>query len=80
MNYNDPKAIIFKEKWVTFLCKILTGGGVSHFYVEKWPRVIILRGHFSPTYTEKNDPNAMNSTEKGVTFLRRILTGGQIST
>jgi hypothetical protein len=79
MNYNDPKAINIKEKEVAILCRILTGGG-AHFYVEKWPQVIILRGHFSPTYTEKNDPNAMNSTEKGITFLRRILTGGKFST
>jgi hypothetical protein len=53
--------------------------GGSHFYVEKWPRVNILRGHFSTTYAEKNYPKVMNSTEKGVTFLRRILTGGHIS-
>ena len=75
---NDPKAINFMEKGVTFLRKILTGG--SNFYVEKWPPVIILRGHFSTTYTEKNDPRAMNSTEKGVTFLRKKMARGQFST
>jgi hypothetical protein len=72
------KAINFTEKGVFFLCRILTGG--SNFYVEKLPPVIILRGHFSTTYTEKYDPRAMNCTEKGVTFLRRTLTGGHIST
>jgi hypothetical protein len=35
MNSDYPKAIIFTEKGVTFLCRILTGG--SHFYVEKLP-------------------------------------------
>jgi hypothetical protein len=44
-------------------------------FTEMTP-VIILRGYFSTTYTEKNYPSAINSTEKGVTFLRRILTGG----
>jgi hypothetical protein len=50
--------------------------------VEYWPgvtflrRIIIVRDHFSPTYTEENDPKTTNSTEKGVTFLRKILTGG----
>jgi hypothetical protein len=68
------KAIVFTEKGVTFLRRLLTGR--SNFYVEKWPPVIILRGHFSTTYTEKNGPKAMNSTEKGLTFLRRIVTGG----
>jgi hypothetical protein len=33
MNSNDPMAINFTEKGVTFLCRILTWG--SHFYVEK---------------------------------------------
>jgi hypothetical protein len=69
------------EKGVTFLCRILKVE--AYFYVENLPRVIILRDHFSTTYTEKNDPKAMNSndpkainfTEKG-TFLCRIVTGG----
>jgi hypothetical protein len=54
------------------------GGPISTYKND--PQVIILREHFSTTYTEKIDPKAMNSTEKGVTFLRRKLTGGHIST
>jgi hypothetical protein len=32
---NDPKAINSTKKGVTFLCRILTGEGGAHFYVEK---------------------------------------------
>jgi hypothetical protein len=68
MNSNDSKAKNFTVKGVTFLCRILTGGQIST--KKNDPPDIILRGHFSTTYTEKNDPRAMNSTEKGVTSLR----------
>jgi hypothetical protein len=63
---NYPKAINSTEKGGTFLCRILTEG------VTNDPRIIILRGRFSTTYTEKNYPKAINSTGKGVTFLCRI--------